>query len=205
MNELLVLHESDKIAESKTRHCYLHPDTPDKVIKIIVDLKEQKKRIDSNIKEWRYYQRLIKMPISLDFIPDYYGFVNTNKGRGLVSECIRDFDGSISVRLQEVVSHRVNYNLSQIEDKLEKLSRFIINNNIQLFDLNRYNILIQVLEDGSYNPVSIDLKGPYNNYEFIPFSTYIPYFSRLKLERRGKRLMDIIRKAREEFRSSKTL
>lgn len=198
MDQMLVLKESDRIAVSKTRHCYLHPDDPEKVIKIVVDAKEQQKRLDPNMKEWKYYERLKKMAVSLDFVPTYHGFVVTNLGRGLVSECVRDFDGKVSVRLQEIVSHNVKYDLEELENKLHSFTQRLIKHNIQLFDLNRFNLLIQRLEDGSYNPVSIDLKGPYNNYEFIPFSTYIPYFSRQKLRRRGKRLMDIIKTARQE-------
>lgn len=195
---MLELKESDRIAVSTTRHCYLHPDDPDKVVKIIIHPAEQKKRLDPNMKEWKYYERLKKMAIPLNFTTTYHGFVVTNLGRGLVSECIRDFDGKLSVRLEEVVNHKVQYDIDEIERKLYDFTQMLIKHNIQLFDLNRHNLLIQRKSDGSYHPVTIDLKGPYNNYEFIPFSTYIPFLSRQKLTRRGKRLMDIIRVAKEE-------
>lgn len=195
---MIILKDTDLIATSKTRHCYLHPDTSDKVIKIIVDPQDEKKRMDANMKEWCYYERLKKMSIDLNFIPTYYGFVPTNLGRGLMSECVRDYNGNVSVRLQEIVSHNVQYDLDEIKHKLDIFTQRLIKYNIQLFDLNRFNLLIQVTKAGTYNPISIDVKGPYNNNEFIPFSTYIPYLSRKKLIRRSKRLLNIITTAQQE-------
>jgi len=199
MEKLINLNSSERIAISKTRHCYMHPDDPNKVIKVVVNAQESKKRLDANLKEWLYFQRLMReFPFMMEFIPKYYGLVSTNIGRGLVSECVRDYDCKISVRLQEVVSGNVKYDLAQIEQRLDALVKTIVKHNIQLFDLNKFNILIKAVADGLYSPVIIDVKGPYNNYEFIPFSTYIPYFSRRKLSRRGKRLMELIRATRKD-------
>lgn len=195
---MLVLKDTHRIATSKTRHCYLHPNDPDKVIKIIVDPQDVIKRMDANMKEWCYYERLKKMSVPLNFIPAYYGFVDTNLGRGLVSECIRDYDGKVSVRLLDIVNHKLQYDLDEIEQKLNVFTQRLIKHNIQLFDLNLFNLLIQVSKDGSYTPVSIDVKGPYNNYEFIPFATYIPYFSKQKIKRRAVRLLEIIKNAQRK-------
>ena len=191
-NNTIQLHEFAKIAESKTRHCYLHPEDEQKVIKVVVRPPKYPWRKDANMKEWLYYQRLLKLSIPLDFIPRYYGFVETNLGTGLVSECISDYDGNIAVRIKKVLDRDVNYDISAIERLMENLTTTIIDNNIQLFDLNSFNILVQRLTDTEYRVVSIDIKGPYNNYEFIPISTYIPFFSRQKLKRRCGRVMERI-------------
>jgi hypothetical protein len=188
------LKEKNVIALSATRKCYLHPDDPGKVIKILREKPSLGKR-DANWKEWRHYQFLKKRHAHLDFISTYHGFVETNLGRGLMSDCIRDYDGRVSVRLEKVLSGQVVYDIKAVHDALSRLCRKIIANNIQLFDLNQFNILIQLLADGSCKPVSIDIKGRYNNYELIPVSTYIPYFSRRKLRRRCHRLMQMVRRA----------
>jgi len=195
---MLRLKEADLIATSTTRHCYLHPEDPAKVIKIVVKKPSKPFEYDSNIKEWKYYSKLKKMYLPLDFIPQYYGFVETNLGSGLVSECIRDFDGSISVRLQKLVFHEVRYDLLEVEKKIKQLTDLLIENNIQLFDLNRFNLLIQRRADGGYKIYSIDVKGPYDNKEFIPFSTYIRYCSVQKLKRRCGRLLNMVKTARQE-------
>lgn len=194
---MIQLQDQDLIAVSKTRKCYLHPEKPDKVIKIIRRKPALFKR-DANWKEWRHFRYLKKRHPRLHFISTYYGFVETNLGRGLMSDCIRDADGGISVRLEKVLANPAAYDLSALEQSISSFSQKIVERNIQLFDLNQFNLLIQVLPDGSYHPVSIDIKGRFNNYEFIPISTYIPYFSRLKLKRRRKRLLQMVRQANQK-------
>ncbi len=194
---MIHLQERDLIAVSKTRKCYLHPEDPDKVIKI-VQRKPKFGKQDANWKEWRNYQYLMKRHSQLDFISTYHGFVDTSLGRGLCSNCIRDDDGRVSVRLEKVLANRRNYDLAVLEKALRQLSKIIVEKNVQLFDLNQFNILIQVLSDGTYRPVSIDIKGRYNNYEFIPVSTYITFFSRLKLKRRCQRLLQMVQQAASE-------
>ena len=191
---MIRLTEKNVIARSATRKCYLHPEDPGKVIKI-VRKKSGLGRRDANWKEWRHYRFLKKRHAHLDFITTYHGFVETNLGRGLMSDCIRDYDGRVSQRLEIVLSGQEPYDIAAVHDALNRFCRRIIANNIQLFDLNQFNILIQLLPDGACKPVSIDIKGRYNNYELIPVSTYIPYFSRLKLKRRCHRLMQMVRRA----------
>ena len=72
---------------------------------------------------------------------------------------------------------------------VNELCGFLFNGNIQLFDLNPKNLVINIQEDGSYKAISIDLKGRYANNEFNPFSTYIPFFSRKKILRRWQQLL----------------
>jgi hypothetical protein len=188
------LSQGDLIAESKTRVCYLHPHDPGKVIKI-VRKKPAFWKQDANQKEWRHYLYLKRRHAKLDFMATYHGFVETNLGRGLVSDCIRDGDGSVSARLEEALANPERYNLAAVAKAMDRICQTIIAKNIQLFDLNRYNLLIQILPDGSLNPISIDIKGRYNNYEFIPISTYIPFFSRRKLRIRCQQLMQMLGKA----------
>lgn len=200
---MIHLRDQDLIATSKTRKCYLHPEDPDKVIKILQKRSPFFKR-DANWKEWRHYQYLTKRHPRLDFITKYHGFVTTNLGRGLMSDCIRDVDGKISVRLEKVLANPSAYDLAALEQSLRQITKTIVENNIQLFDLNQFNILIQVLAGGAYRPVSIDIKGRFNNYEFIPVSTYIPYFSRLKLNRRRRRLLKMIERAGQSKLAAKS-
>jgi len=85
------------------------------------------------------------------------------------------------------------YDLAAILEALEQLCRMIIEKNVQLFDLNAFNILIQISSKGMYHPTITDIKGRFNNYELIPVSSYIPFFSRRKLARRCRRLIDRVR------------
>ena len=190
------LQEKDMIAWSKTRKCYLHPEDPERVIKIVRKKKQILKR-DANWQEWTHYQHIKQRYPQLDFISTYHGYVETNLGRGLLIDCIRDSNGQVSMRLGNVLENRKHYDLESVEKALNLFCQDIIEKNIQLFDLNMFNILVQVLPDRKYRLVCVDIKGRYNNYELIPVSSYIPFFSRQKLKRRCRNLMQIVQKARQ--------
>ena len=194
---MIRLQDQDIIATSKTRNCDLHPADSTKIIKIVRKKVPFWKR-DANWKEWANYQYLIKQHSQLDFISTYHGFIETNLGRGLLVDCIQDYNGLVSMRLSNVFVNPMQYDLAAMEKVLDRFYRKIIENNIQLFDLNFFNILVQILSDGKYRLICVDIKGRYNNYELIPVSTYIPFFSRRKLKRRCNRLMQIFQQARQK-------
>ena len=194
---MINLQEQDMIAWSKTRKCYLHPADPGKIIKIVRKKSPVLKR-DANWQEWAHYQHIKKRYSQLDFISTYHGYVETNLGRGLLINCIRDFNGKVSMRLDNVLQNRTQYDLESVEKALDGFCQNIFEKHIQLFDLNMFNILIQISSDRKYNPVCVDIKGRYNNYELIPVSSYIPFFSRQKLKRRCRKLMQIVQKARQK-------
>jgi hypothetical protein len=179
------------IAHGRSRDCYLHPKDPGRVIKIST-LKRRRRR-DSNWREWKHYEYLMKRHGPMDFISHCYGFVDTNLGPGLVCDCVRDHDGKISKTLFQISTGDYQYDVPRIENALTRYVENLIVNNIQLFDFSLPNIVIQVTADGGYHPVSVDLKGRFNNREFIPVSTYIAFMSRRKLARRGKRLLEEVR------------
>lgn len=194
---MIHLQDEDLIASSKTRNCYLHPADPNKVIKIVRKKVPFWKR-DANWKEWTNYQYIKKQHSQLNFISTYHGFIETNLGRGLLVDCIRDYNGRVSMRLENVLVNPVQYDLAALENVVDRFCQKITENNIQLFDLNFFNILIQILSDGKYRLVCVDIKGRCNNYELIPVSSYIPFFSRRKLKRRCHRLMQTLQLARQE-------
>jgi len=185
---MILMQTQDLIATGGTRECYRHPGDPSKVIKISRK-KPFFKRKDPNWQEWRHYQYLMEKFGPLDFIGSYYGFVETCRGRGLMSDYIYDHDGQRSRTLEKVLLHGNLYDLAAVRRALNIFCRRIIEKNIQLFDLNLTNILIKINSDGSYRPVAADIKGRYANLEFIPVSTYIPSFSRRKITRRCRRLL----------------
>lgn len=190
-DHLIRLNEKDRIARSTTRDCYLHPENPDRVIKILINSPGRFQQ-SANDQEWRSYQYLQKRCGRQDFFVLCHGFVDTTLGRGLVFDCVRDFDGKVSHSLLDILTDP-EYDLIRVEEALGRFCRVLNEKEIPLFDLNLLNILIQVMPGGAYHPVSIDVKSKFNNYEFIPFSSYIPFFSRRKVRRRCARLMEKIR------------
>jgi hypothetical protein len=185
---MLVINHQDCIGDSMTRLCYLDPRDPGRVIKIMRN-KPVSRRYDSNWQEWQHYQYILKRHGHLDFTTVCHGFVETSLGPGLVFDCIRDHDGQVSSRLHKALTQPEKYDLQAVGAVLKRICRIIVEKNVQLFDMNLFNILIQIRDDGSYHPYVVDIKGRYNNYEWIPVSTYLPFFSRRKLRRRCGRLL----------------
>jgi len=176
------------LAEGKLRKCYLHPEDDNKVIKIAK--KQRLSSADSNQQEWKHYRLLKKKYKNPDFIIKCHGFIETNEGEGLMFDCIRDYDDGISKTILDILSYgKNNYDEAKVFSTVDDFCRFLIKNNIQFFDLNLSNIVIKIFLDNSYKAFAVDIKGRYANYEFIPISTFIPFFSRKKLKRRSKELM----------------
>jgi hypothetical protein len=186
---MIIIQEKDLIAVSGPRACYLHPEDSTKVIKI-VRKKVLLRKNNANWQEWRHYHFLLKKHGKLEFVNECYGFIQTNFGEGLVWQCVRDVDGSISSTITGIMKKPDNYDLIAVKKELNRFCQFLIQRNIQLFDLNPLNVIIRINADGSYKAVSADIKGRYANREFVPLSTYIPLFSRRTLIRRCKELTD---------------
>jgi hypothetical protein len=186
---MILLNNIQPIAVSGPRACYLHPEDSNKVIKILRQKATSRKK-NANWQEWQHYQYLLKQHGKLDFINECYGFVETDIGKGLVWQCVRDESGGISNTITNIMESPEGYDLEKVARVLDNFCGFLIEKNIQLFDLNPLNVMIRICSDGSYRAVSADIKGRYANHEFIPISTYIPFFSRRKLTRRCKELTD---------------
>lgn len=186
---MILLKDREPIAVSGPRVCYLHPEDAGKVIKLVRQKTTSRKK-NPNWQEWQHYHYLLKQHGKLDFINECYGFIETDLGEGLIWQCVRDGSGEISSTITNIMKSPDGYDLGKVERVLDCFCGFLIEKNIQLFDLNPTNVMIRTCPDGSYQAVSADIKGRFANHEFIPISTYIPFFSRRKLTRRCKELTD---------------
>ena len=184
---MIRLKDKMPIAVSTTRACYPHPEDAGKVIKIVRQ-KDISSKNNANWQEWQHYNYLLKHHGKLDFINECFGFIETDLGQGLIWQCVRDYNGEIASNMKDIVRSPEKYDLIKIEKVLNNYCDLLIKKNIQLFDLNPLNVMIRICSEGTYQAVAVDIKGRYANYEFIPISTYIPFFSRRKLRRRCNQL-----------------
>ena len=184
------------INSGKVRVCYQHPANPDLVIKIPVGKKRKEKQ--ANIKELKGYQVLMREHVDLFCISHCYGFVSTDRGKGLVCDCIRDDGGSVSKTIWDVIICQEECEIEYVQKVAEELCSYLISRDIFIFDLNLKNIALRLQKDMTYQPVVLDLKGRYDNNELIPWSSYISYFARRKLARRCRQLIDRISTFREQ-------
>jgi hypothetical protein len=112
---MIRLEPSLLIARGGHRSCYLHPDDRHKCIKVLHEswkdinrrkndpfrVLRRKRHYDENLTEQHEIQLLQKKlgPKFSRHFPQCYDFIETNEGPGLVTELIKDVDGTISPTL----------------------------------------------------------------------------------------------------------
>lgn len=200
---MIVLNEKNLIGRGTLRACYCHPDHEDLVIK--VPLPGSAGGDEANRKELKSFRRLERTHRELRHISRCRDLVETTAGLGLVCECIRDSDGAVSKTIWDIVVRRDHCDLDAVLETVGTLCDYLIENDIFLFDINLKNIVLQVQEDASWKAWAIDLKGPYDNKEFLQLSSRITWLGRRKLKRRTRELRDRIVLFREQRESLKDI
>ncbi|MEM7562854.1 MAG: YrbL family protein [Pseudomonadota bacterium] len=145
---------SDPIGEGQERICYVHPDDPSKLIKVIKGESDKQTR-----REMKLYRRLMRRK-ETDFsqLPRFYGKVQTNLGRGFVTDLVRDYDGSISNSLYWFFERGIPAN--EFAAYLEELRQYLLRNQIMISaDMRRTNVLFQKLSPQQAQLVVIDGLG----------------------------------------------
>lgn len=187
---MMHLKDSMMISRGTTRVCYHHPGNSQLIIK--VPFQNKKEGELANAREIKGYYDLMRNQIDLDFISHCYGLVSTNMGVGLVCDCILDHDGSVSKSIFEIILYQESCDVEYLIKVTKVFCDSLLYRDIFLFDINLKNILMRVNGDGAYEPKAIDLKGRFENHEFIPYASYIKYFARKKMQRRIKQLLQRI-------------
>jgi len=191
------------IGSGTVRACYHYPEKPELVVK--VSLPGRAEGEAANTMEWKSYRRILRGNAEVDHISHCRGFVETDQGRGLVCDCIRDADGSVSETIWDIVVYRDNCDLDRLVSVADGFCSYLLANDLFLFDINLKNIALQVQPDGSCKPFAIDLKGPFDNKEFLRLSSRIRFLGRRKLQRRARQLRErivLFRELREELKEN---
>jgi len=187
---MIILDDTLLIGQGQVRFCYRHPQ--DECLIVKVPAGPQKAQLQANHKEMKGYRFLMDKHGRLDCISHCHGLVDTNHGEGLICDCVRDADGHISQTIWDIVHSRIEYDLDYILATVEQLCAYLVDKDIWLFDLNLKNIALSRQADNTYRPIVLDLKGRYDNKEFIPLSSYIGFLARKKRARRVQQLIERI-------------
>ncbi len=187
---MIVLDEDKFINCGTLRASYQHPENPALLIKVPVGTR--KEREQANLKEMKGYHALMREHTDLFCISHCYGFVSTNRGRGLVCDCIRDDAGTVSKTIWDVIVTQDDCDVDYIMAVAREFCHMLLSRRIYIFDINLKNIVVKLHHDGTYEPFVIDLKGRFDNKELFQLSSHIEYFSRKKLERRCRQLLERI-------------
>jgi len=140
------------IAEGIYCKCYEEPSNKHECIKIPIEGKKANKRLKADL---NYYAKLHKRKVDLSNVADYLGECETTMGKGYVYECVRDYDLTVSRRLQYYLdSNEIEKEL--LYTNMEKLAQYLLDNKILISDIHARNILIQINANNEIKPVIVD-------------------------------------------------
>lgn len=193
------LYLSDKapFARGGNRLCFVHPEAPERCVKVrrpdftLADLRRSKRfpknlrplsAFDDNAEEdrvLRLFEKRFGDPV-FSHVSRGFGFVETDFGRGLVSELIRDEDGRISRSLKQYIWE--NGYADDCRAAAEALCRCWEELGVPSRDLLVHNIVVQRNKEGRVRRlVVIDGLG---SSDFIPFALLPSFMKRAKARRK---------------------
>ncbi len=188
-NSGLLQIDTDPIGIGVERACYLHPEDPNKAVKISI-----KRRNLQSKREINYYTKLARRhDLKFDHLPKYYGTIKTNLGDGFVVELVRDYDGQISKPLNWYLAHGLS--VEKLPPYLESLKRFFLKYLIIFnYDMKSSNLLLQKFSSGDARLVLIDGLGDTAYFEWLnAFASHVES----KINRRWERFIKRLYASRE--------
>ena len=180
---------SEPIGIGRERACYVHPEDPRLAIKMPTgEVSVQTER------DLKFYRRLKKRGITgTPHVPDFHGLCDTNLGRGMVVDLIRNYDGEISRPLNWYLAQGVP--VEEFEPFLVEMTQSFLKNLIIFnHDMTIGNLLFQKTSTGSARVVAIDGLG---DVVIVDWFDYFPLLVRRKINRRWKRFMERLYRTRE--------
>ncbi|MFY0655778.1 MAG: hypothetical protein JXR12_03260 [Neptunomonas phycophila] len=216
----LQLSTLNPFAQGGNRLCFIHPDVPEKCIKVrrpdftLEDCRRKKgfpknlrplSSFDDNLEEFKVVSHLYKIKGEGVYKHIYrcFGFVDTDLGAGLETELVRDDDGKISLSLKQYI-WECGYS-PECEKSINELINFWKDNLIPSRDLLTHNVLVQQADNGVIKRlVVIDGLG---SPSVVPFFLF-PRFLKIRvIERKTNRFLqrinDFVKSCNENKRPSK--
>ena len=201
---MITLTEDTFIGRGSHRACHIHPENPNRCIKIgEINSKE-------SLRERKCYRLLQKRDISWDALSRFYGLVDTNLGTGAVFDLIRDYDGKISKNLDyylEKYSENTEENRLQrdslygeITHSIKQLKVDLLANKILVRSLLGENILFKKISENQGRLVIIDNIG---NSDFLPICDFVGFFAKKKIQRKWKNFENLLMAHHKELFTDK--
>lgn len=190
------LTNNDLLAEGGRRFVYINPEDNTKLLKIVkqevIDRKLKKlkfykkfrfrKVVDENTEDYNAYKVYNKKSKDIfNFIPKLYGYIDTNLGKGLVTEYICNYDGTAAMSLKNYI--QLNGIDKEIWKALKLLYKQLLDNCLVTRELKDFNVVVQIKSDNSKRLYIVDGFG---NQELIPLSNYVKCIARRKIRKHFK-------------------
>lgn len=196
----LTLLSESPFAQGGNRLCFVHPDDKCRCVKVrrpdfsLADRRRKKgfpknlkplSSFDDNVEEWQTLQAFQRHMDSavFDRVSHCYGFVDTDMGKGLVSELIRDENGAISETLKKYLWDK-GFD-ADCERAVADFSRQWIAMAVPSRDLLLHNIVVQIQAGRIARLVVIDGLG---SAGMIPFH-WLP--ARLRTQKAERKVANL--------------
>jgi len=196
--DILQLRGKKPLFVGGTRYCYIHPQYPDRLVKVLQPHRtgaarkkfiRSWKRIlpassfDDQRKEIIAYNALQKRadPRVWEHIPEYFGAVETDMGVGIVTRLWRNADNSLPQNLQQELPAGLGDHLAS---GIENFVQWVLSERVLTRDLLPHNIIAVREQDQSFRLLVVDGIG---NSELIPISSWFDFFARRKVARKVRR------------------
>jgi len=191
---MIILTDDLIFAEGGRRYCFIHPDDSDKCIKTLSPNGNPEKRrkeapwykklrslsmFDDNQRELKSFQELEKKgEVVWRHFPRCYGIQSTNRGNGIVTDLIRDVDGTISKTLRQYV--KAHGKTPELLAALEEFFELFRSYTIVTRDILDHNLVVQINGD----KLTIHMIDGFGSSEIVPFSQWVPMLGRKKVNRK---------------------
>ncbi|SFV67397.1 hypothetical protein MNB_SM-5-646 [hydrothermal vent metagenome] len=183
----VLLKDAKLLGSGNERFCYLHPEDFNRVIKVPHNKREKSRH--QNELEYRYMRYLQEHNIDISHLTACYGWVETDMGRGLLFQRVRDKDGDDSITFNEALKSGI-LSVEEAKKLLQELRLYLEKNSILFIDVGLDNILCQKQEDGSYKLVIIDGVGARRLGVKFWFYLHCKLYTNYKVKRQWKKLED---------------
>ena len=184
------------------RHCFLHPEDPGRCIKTLSDRGDPATRrrsaiwykrfrplstFDDNLRELKSFHELEKLGEEVwDHFPRCFGMKSTSRGRGIVTQLIRDQDGEISQNLQDYIKQQGK--TPELRAGLETFFDLLRSRVVLTRDLLDHNLVAQIGEEG----LTVFMVDGFGSSDAFPFSSWSKRLGLRKVNRK-------IRKFRQRY------
>lgn len=166
---------------------YYHPNNINWCIKIPYNAEGQ----DDIDRELFIRRRLQEKNITSKILPKYFGTVHTNLGLGYIFELIKDFDGNISLTLDDYLKDKnlFNKNYEKILENILFCKKRLFEEKLIIMGIWPENIIIQRSNINALRPILVNDLG---SAALIPLEYYFDYFNKKRTVRRWSRFIDNI-------------
>lgn len=209
----LMIRLSDRkpFASGCKRDCYVHPDDPDLVIKVIpahksIEVLHSKKiwlrrmlqtpeSMDANRGEREKFEQLNRrfenLRDAIPYLVEYHGQVQTDLGEGLVFKAIKNYDGAMSETIASAAKTG-GYIQANLLDALDFL-KSVQGDSTIYNDVGMNNLVIQVL-DSQHSKYKLWVIDGINCRALIPITEHIDMYARIRKAKKISRVKRFIRK-----------